>query len=151
LNEGLSDVLTGFIPLIPVVLITSFDATIHYEHISAEMFVPCPKAFPGSEKLLTFSLPVWLTIGLVLLLTTAVFWCAGNGFYRSVCNETHTYYSLSNSFHNAWAILMAVSVPQQPTNSNLRYFSFRTSVLVSLLALYSKHSLFLIWLNRNTK
>jgi len=41
LEEGLSDVLTGFIPLIPSVLASSFDATITYEHISAKMFVPC--------------------------------------------------------------------------------------------------------------
>jgi len=60
----------------------------------------------------------------VLLLTTAVFWCAGNGPYRSVCNETHTYHSLSNCFHNAWAVFVAVSVPQQPKTSSLRVFFF---------------------------
>jgi hypothetical protein len=77
------------------------------------------------EKLLTtFSLPVWFTIGLVLLLTTAVFWCAGNGPYRSVCNETHTYQSLSNCFHKVWAVFVAVSVPQQPTTSGLRVLFF---------------------------
>ena len=58
----------------------------------------------------------------MLLLTAAVFWCAGNGPYRSVCNETHTYQSLSNCFHNAWAVFVAVSVPQQPTTSSLRVF-----------------------------
>jgi len=47
--------------------------------------------------LTTFSLSVWLTIGLVLLLTTAVFWCAGNGPYRAVYNETQTHQSLSVS------------------------------------------------------
>jgi hypothetical protein len=89
------------------------------------MLVPCPKAIPGTEKLLTtFSLSVWLTIGLVLLLTTAVFWCAGNGPYRSVCNETHTYQSLSNCFHSVWAVFVGVSVPQQPTTSSLRILFF---------------------------
>jgi len=65
-----------------------------------------------------------MTIGLVLLLTTTVFWCAGNGPYRSVCNETHTYQSLSNCFHNVWAVFVGVSVPQQLTTSNLRVFFF---------------------------
>ena len=108
-----------------IVVTSSFDATITCEHVSAKMFVPCPKAVPGTEKLLTtFSLSVWLTIGLVLLLTTAVFWCVGNGPYRSVCNETHTYQSLSHCFHNAWAVFVGVSVPQQPTTSSLRVFFF---------------------------
>jgi len=89
------------------------------------MFVACPKAIPGTEKLLTtFSLSVWLSTGLVLLLTTALFWCAGNGPYRSVYNETHTFQSQSYCFQNAWAVLVGVSVPQQPTNSCLRVFFF---------------------------
>ena len=125
LDEGLSDIFAGFIPLSPLVVTSSFDPTIPYLYGNYKMLVPCPKAIPGTEKVLTtFSLSVWLTIGLVLLLTTAVFWCAGNGPYRSVCNETHTYQSLSNCFQNAWAVLVAVSVPQQPTASSLRVFFF---------------------------
>ena len=125
LEDGISDVLTGRIPLLPIFVTSSFDATIPYVPASIEMFVPCPKAIPGTEKILTtFSLSVWLTTGLVLLLTTAVFWCGGNGPYRSVCNETQTYLSLSNCFQNVWSIFVGVSVPQQPTNSSLRVFFF---------------------------
>ena len=125
LLEGLTDVACGLIPLIPLVVTSSFDVTIPHLFGNVKMLVPCPKAIHGIEKVLTtFSLSVWLTIGLVLLLTTAVFWCAGNGSYRSVCNETHTYRSLSNCFHNAWAVFVGVSVPQQPTSSNLRVFFF---------------------------
>jgi len=121
LDEGLSEVLTGLIPSIPFVVLPSFDITIPYGQIRFKLFVPCPKAIPGPEKVLTtFSLSVWLTIGLVLLLTTAGFWFASNGPYRSVRNYTHTYQSLSSCFHNAWAILVAVSVPQQPTTASLR-------------------------------
>ena len=123
LEEGLSDVLTGFIPLAPIILTSSFEATIPFEYVTANMYVPCPKAIPGTEKVLTtFSLSVWLATGLVLLLTTAVFWCAGNGPYQSVRNETHTYQSLSSCFQNTWSVLVGVSVPQQPTNSSLRVF-----------------------------
>jgi hypothetical protein len=125
LDDGISDVLTGCIPLLPLVVTSSFDATIPYIFVNMKMLVPCPKAILGTENVLTtFSLSVWLTIGLVLLLTTAVFWCASNGSYRSVCNETHTYQSLSNCFHNVWAVFVGVSVPQQPTTSSLRVLFF---------------------------
>jgi hypothetical protein len=125
LDEGLTDLVTGLFFLIPIVVSSSFDTTIPYTQLNGNMLLPCPKAIPGTEKILTtFSLSVWLTIGLVLLLTTAVFWCAGNGPYRSVCNETHIYRSLSNCLHNVWAVFMGVSVPQQPTTSSLRVFFF---------------------------
>jgi hypothetical protein len=89
--------------------------------MNVKMLVPCPKAIPGPDKVLTtFSLSVWLTIGLVLLLTTALFWCAGNGPKRSVCNETNNFKSLSHCFYNVWAVYIGVSVPQQPTNPSLR-------------------------------
>jgi hypothetical protein len=123
LDEGLSDVLTGAIPLLPIVVTSSFDASIPYTHVNVKMLVPCPKAIPGTDNLMTiFSLSVWLTMGLVLLLTTAVFWCAGNVPYRTACNQTHTYQSLSHCFSNAWSVFMAVSVPQLPTIFTLRFF-----------------------------
>jgi len=116
------------------------------------MLVPCQKAFPVTEKLLTtFSLSVWLTIGLVMLLTTALFLCTVYGPYRSVCNWTHTYQSMSNCFHNVWAVFVGVSVPQQPTTSTLRVFFFLCVCFLSLLAIFSKHSLFLIWWNQIMK
>jgi hypothetical protein len=125
LDEGLSDIFAGFLPLSPVVVTSSFDPTILYMYGYLKMLVPCPKAIPGTEKVLkTFSLSVWLTTGLVLLLTTAVFWCSGNGPYRSVCNETHKYQSLSNCFQNTWSVFVGVSVPQQPTTSRLRILYF---------------------------
>ena len=125
LEDDFSDVLTGTVPLVPVFVTSSFDATIPYTHVNFKMLVPCPKAIPGTERILkTFSLSVWLTIGLVLLLTTAVFWCAGNVPYRSVCNDTHTNWSLSNCFHNVLAVFVGVSVPQQPTTSRIRVFFF---------------------------
>jgi hypothetical protein len=148
LEVDLSDVLTDTVPLTPLVVTSSFDATIPYLHVNVKMLVPCPKLIPGTEKALTaFSLSVWLTTGLVLLLTTGVFWCAGNVPCRSVCNETNTYQSQSNCFHNAWTDFVAVSVPQQPSTSRFRVFSFCLSLFVSLLALYSERSLFLIWWN----
>jgi len=125
LGNGTSDVVTGFIPPLRFRFTLFYEFTIPYVHFNMKMHVPCPKAIPGTEKILTtFSLCVWLTIGLVLLLTIAVFWCASNGPYRSVCNETHTYQSLSNCFHNVWAVFVGVPVRQQPTTSSLRVFFF---------------------------
>jgi hypothetical protein len=125
LEYDISDVLTGTIPLMPVFVSSSFDATITHTYANMKMLVPCTKSIPGTQKILaTFSLTVWLTIGLVLLLTTAVFWCAGNVPNLSVCNMTHSYQSLSDCFHNVWAVFVAVSVPRQPRSSTLRVFSF---------------------------
>jgi hypothetical protein len=121
LQDGLTDVLTGMVPLLATAVTSSFDATITYTHVYAKMIVPCPKSIPGVEKIMTtFSLSVWLMMVLVLLLTAALLWCAGNGPYQSVLKESHCYKSVSHCFYNAWAVLMGVSVPQQPTTSNVR-------------------------------
>ena len=50
LDEGLSDVLTGVLPLVPLVVTSSFDATIPYIHTNVKMFVPCQKTIPGTEN-----------------------------------------------------------------------------------------------------
>jgi hypothetical protein len=152
LDEGLSDGVTRVVPLLPLVVTSSFDATIPHTHSKVHMLVPCPSVIPGTEKIMTtFSLSVWLTMGLALLLTTSVFWCAGKVAYQNVGKETRIYQSLSSCFHNAWAVFMGVSVPQQPTTSTLRIFFLLYVGFVSLLALYCKHSLFLIWWKRSMK
>jgi hypothetical protein len=153
LEEDFSDVLTGTIPLLPAFVTSSFDATIPYTHVNFKMLFPCPKAIPGTEKVLTtFSLSVWLTIGLVLLLTTAVFWCAGNGPYRSVCNQIHTHISHCPTASTVLGLfLWQCLFHSSPELLASGFSSFFTSVSVSLLALYSKHSLFHIWWNRSMK
>jgi hypothetical protein len=40
LDEGLSDVLTGMVPLLSIVVTSSFDATIPYIHVNVRMLVP---------------------------------------------------------------------------------------------------------------
>jgi len=91
LDKVLSEIVLGMFPLTPLFVSSSFEATITSFPGSFKTIVPFPKAIPGTEKILTtFSLSVWLKIGLVLLLTVALFWCASNGHYRSVRHETHT-------------------------------------------------------------
>ncbi|XP_021939952.1 uncharacterized protein LOC110839767 [Zootermopsis nevadensis] len=89
------------------------------------MLVPCPKPIPGMEKIMTtFSLSVWLTMGLVFVLTTSVFWFVANGPHVSTFKELEIYKSISLCFYNAWAVFMGVSVTQLPTTSKLRAFFF---------------------------
>jgi len=108
----------------PLVVRSSFDTTKRYTHETAKMIVPCPKAIPGKQKpMTTFSLSVWLTMGLVLLLTTPVFWCAGNVQYRSMCNVTHISVTVP-LFPQCLAVFIGVAFPQQPTTSTLIVFFF---------------------------
>jgi hypothetical protein len=53
LDEGISDVLTGILPLLPVFVTAYYDATIPYTHGSMKMLIPCPKAILGTQKLMT--------------------------------------------------------------------------------------------------
>jgi len=147
LGEGISEVLTRVLPLLPAFVTSSFDATIPHTHANMKMLVPCPKAIPGTQKpMTTFSLSFWLTMGLVLLLTTAVFWCAGNVPYRSVCNVRHTHIShCSNVSTMLGLCLWEYQFHSSPQILPSQFSSFSTSVSVSLLALYSKNFLFLLW------
>jgi hypothetical protein len=122
LQVGISDVLTGSVPLIPLFLASSYDPTITYTYVDLRMLIPCPKPIPGMEKIMpTFSLSVWLTKGLVFLLTAVVFWFVTNGPYQPMFKELHSYKSVT---YEAWAVYMGVSVTQLPTTSKLRVFFF---------------------------
>jgi len=44
LDDGISDVLTGSVPLLPVLVTSSFEAAIPYIPFNVKMLVPCPKA-----------------------------------------------------------------------------------------------------------
>jgi hypothetical protein len=148
LQVGISDVLTGSVPLIPLFLASSYDPTITYTYVDLRMLIPCPKLIPGMEKIMTtFSLSVWLTKGMVFLLTAVVFWFVANGPYQPVFKELRSY-----KCYEAWAVYMGVSVTQLPTTSKLRVFFFiDVCVTVLLQVLYSRRSLSLIWWNQTTK
>jgi hypothetical protein len=152
LEEDLSDVLTGTLPLIPLLVTSSFDATIPYTHINIKMLVPCPKAIPGTEKILTtFSLSVWLTMGLALLLTLL---CSGVPLMvpTGLCVMKHTHISHCPTVSTMLGLcLWECLFHSSPQILASEFSSFCTSVSVSLSALYSKHSLFRIWWNRSMK
>jgi hypothetical protein len=50
LEEDISDVLTGTVPLMHIFVTSSFDATIPYIFSNIRILVPCPKAIPGTQK-----------------------------------------------------------------------------------------------------
>jgi hypothetical protein len=109
-------------PLMPLIVMSPFDTTVTYTDAKFRMLLVCPKPIPGMEKITTFSLSLWLTMGLVFFLTTAVFWCAANGPYQPKFMDLQTYKSVSHCFYNAWAISKGVSVTQLSTASKIRVF-----------------------------
>jgi hypothetical protein len=53
--------------------------------------VPCPTSISRVEKIITmFSSSVWLTMVLVLILTSVVFWCSTNCPVHLSRNEANT-------------------------------------------------------------
>jgi hypothetical protein len=51
-GEGLSDVIIRAVPLMNLVVTSSFEATISYLHLDFKILVPCPKRIHRTEKIL---------------------------------------------------------------------------------------------------
>ncbi|XP_033610108.1 uncharacterized protein LOC117282849 [Cryptotermes secundus] len=113
--DGLSDILIGLVPILPIAIIPGFVHTIPQYSASFSLFLPCPSRVHRMSNLFSiFTLPVWLTLALAFVLTSATFWCLEKKSHRSESREPRTVTSISLSVYNAWAILMAVSVPKMP-------------------------------------
>jgi hypothetical protein len=126
--NGLSDILIGLVPILPKITPPGFVHTIPQYSAPFSLFFPCPSRVHRMSKLFSiFTLPVWLTLALAFMLTSATFWCLENKSQRSKPRESCTNTSTSTSLpvYNAWAILMAVSVPQMPNT-----WTYRTIFLV---------------------
>jgi hypothetical protein len=122
LLTGLTDIIVG---LVPRSMYTEYPATKHtIPHTIAyfTMFTPCPSRMQKMSKVLSvFTLPVWLSLALAFVLTSAVFWCFENITHNSTSRQLNFVTSISLPFHNAWAILMGVSVPKMPNKWNERF------------------------------
>jgi hypothetical protein len=113
--DGLSDIIIGFVPVFPIIAIPGLSYTVPHSCILFSLFVPCPTRIRRMSKLFSiFTFPVWLTLALAFVLTSATFWCLENKSRRSKSSEPCTATSMSLPVYNAWAILMAVSVPKMP-------------------------------------
>jgi hypothetical protein len=74
LMEGVSDVAVGFIPLVSITALPGLVHTIPYIFINVKICVPCPTSVHRTDKIMSlFTLPVWLTLVLVILLKVQYF------------------------------------------------------------------------------
>ncbi|XP_021936627.1 uncharacterized protein LOC110838090 [Zootermopsis nevadensis] len=117
LSFGELDVVLGAFPM-HLSILEFADATTPYLQTVFQWFVPCPTPVPRIETILgIFTVPVWLTLILVLILTTATVCFLGTRSYESAL-----YNSMTRSFHDVWAIFMGVAVARLPRTSRLRIF-----------------------------
>jgi hypothetical protein len=114
-RDGLSDILIGFVPMLPIVTQPGFVYTTSFIGTQCSLFLPCPSRIYKMGKLFSiFTLPVWLTLALAFMLTSATFWYLENKPYLAESSELPPVTDSSLPIYNAWSILMAVSVPRMP-------------------------------------
>jgi hypothetical protein len=122
LNFGLCDLVIGTLPIDLNIMEYAEATTIHLQ-TAFRWFIPCPTPVPRVERILgIFKLPVWFGLILVLILTTAIFWCFSNCHFHFLGIHSPTYKTLSQSLNDVWAISMAVSLPKLPVTTKLRVF-----------------------------
>jgi hypothetical protein len=120
LMEGIADVTVGVIAIAPFIALPGFGYTIPYCFSEIKVFVPCPGRVHTMHNIMSmFNWSVWLILGVVLVLTSAVFWCS-----RNIPNiqPPYTNTTLSLTLYNAWSVLMGVSVSKMPKSWNERIF-----------------------------
>ncbi|KAJ9580356.1 hypothetical protein L9F63_003991 [Diploptera punctata] len=112
LSNGLIDILAGLIP--SVLPINSFaDLSVPVLIDTLEYVVPCPKPMKKTEKIIAlFSLSTWISMGLVFIIVSILFWLLSN--YPTRRNDFTRFNLLTQSFSAAWAVLLGNSVPQIP-------------------------------------
>jgi hypothetical protein len=122
LTQGSSDAIVGFVPLLPIIAVPGTAYTVPHSCVLFSLFIPCPLRTYRMGKLFSiFTFPVWLTLALAFVLTSATFWCLESKSRRSKSREPRTVTSISLSVYNAWAILLAVSVPKMPKTWTHRF------------------------------
>jgi hypothetical protein len=122
-REGLSDISVGFVPRMATTTYPALDHTISHTLAYFIMFCPCPSRVHRMSKLFSiFTLPVWLSLLLAFVLTSAVFWCFENITHNSTSRQLFIVTSIFIPVQNAWAILMGVSVPKFPSKWNEKLF-----------------------------
>jgi hypothetical protein len=115
----LVDVALGRIPL-DVLGGHYADVTIPYIFDALQWYVPCSKPALRTDKVLEmFNSSVWISMAVVLVLTSLVFWRTSIGSASSVL-ESHSYKTLQYCAYNVWSAFMAVSVPHFPRTTKLR-------------------------------
>jgi hypothetical protein len=89
LTSGTADVPVGIIPLVSVIITGMTELSIPYDTVAVKWFVPCPKPISRVDIFLTvFDISVWLTMIIVFVLTSALFWFSAN--YPDRMDETES-------------------------------------------------------------
>jgi len=122
LNFGLCDIVVATLPF-DLNIMEYAEPTIPYLQTAFRWLIPCPTPVPRMERILgIFNLTVWFSLTLVLILTTAIFWCFSNRHFHFLKKHSPTYKTLSQNLSEVWAVSMAVSLPKLPVNTKLRVF-----------------------------
>jgi hypothetical protein len=123
LTSGIADVVVGIVPLAPVAVSGMTEPSTPYLSDAAKWFVPCPKPISRVEKFLTvFDASVWLTMIIVFVLTSALFWFSANYPHRMLEIESKNLQTVPKCMYNAWSIFIGVSVPEMPRTWKVRIF-----------------------------
>jgi hypothetical protein len=123
LTAGIAEVVVGPILLVPMVVSGITEPSISYASDAFKWFVPCPKPISRVDRFLTvFDASVWLTMIIVFVLTSALFWFLDNYPNRMVENESKNLETIPKCMYNAWSIFMGISVPEMPRSWKLKIF-----------------------------
>ena len=75
LTAGIADVVVGIVPLLPLVVTGMTKPSIPCIFGVVKWFVPCPKPISRVDRFSTvFNASVWITVIIVFVLTSALFW-----------------------------------------------------------------------------
>jgi hypothetical protein len=111
--DGFSDIIIGFVSVFPAVAISRLAYTFLHSGDLFSVFVLCsPRIYRMGKLFSLCSFHVWLTFAFVL--TSATFWCLEKKLRRSKSRKLCSTTSIFLSVYNAWAILLAGSVPKMP-------------------------------------
>jgi hypothetical protein len=103
LMAGLPDIFDGLIPVTIYVKLATFDHTIPHTVSRVRIFFPCPfriffpcpfRVHNMSKVFSVFTLPVWLSLALVFILTSATLWCLENVTYYAVSRQPYVVTSI---------------------------------------------------------
>jgi hypothetical protein len=123
LMAGISDVVVGLVALLPMVVSGMTEPSIPYFSDAVKWFVLCPNPISRVERFLTvFDASVWLTMIIVFVLTSALFWFSANYPDGMVENESQNFQTIPKYMYNAWSIFIGVSLPKMPRSWKLRIF-----------------------------
>ena len=123
LTAGIADVLVGTIPLLPLVASGMSEKSILYMSDATKWSVPCPKPISMVDRFLTvFDASVWLTMIIVCVLTSALFWFSANYPGRMVEIESKNLQTIPKCMYSAWSIFIGVSFPEMPRSWKMRNF-----------------------------